>query len=189
MRALIRMSVVAALTACALLAAPFVGAQQTATTQLSQALGGLQQAAETISAGLQADTPAEQRQQAQRAIAILESTRGTLQQALPAAPSDFVRSRIEAVLDQLDEGLADLREGVAGPDESLDDKLREAEAQILEAIQELRPAVPAAPAVTPTPAPAVAQPARAGGVGLAVGMSTVALGSALALAGLWLRRR
>lgn len=159
MRARIVAMILAALVGSLLLASPALAKQESLGSQLNGALSGLQQAAASIQAGLQATTPAAKRAQAQQAIATLEAIRPVLQAVLTQNTTDFVRSRAQAVLDQLNEGVADLQEGVAGPDAALDAKLGEALAQILEAIEELRPAIPqeaVAPAggVAPSVAPA-----------------------------------
>ncbi|MBI4494643.1 MAG: hypothetical protein HY690_17845 [Chloroflexi bacterium] len=153
--------VAAALVVVASLApvAPTFARQESVGAPLSSALSGLQQATDAITAAQQASTPAAKRQRAQQAIAILEGAAGNLAAVLGQSTTDFVRSRAQATLDQLNEGLADLREGTAGSDATLDSKLNEALAQIQEAIGELKPAVEVAGvAAAAPPVPEVVRP-------------------------------
>ncbi len=110
---------------------------------LQAALAGLERAADLLAAGL--DNPAIAAAQAEQALQASLRVRAQLEAVLAARPADdFVRSRTEAVLDQTNEAITDLQEGLAQRD-LLSAKLGEARAQILEASAELRPALAAAP--------------------------------------------
>ena len=165
----------------ALAVAATPAAAQTETGSLQAAFGGLQSVADLLAEGL--DNPAVARARAQQALNAGLEVRAQLEAILQAQPeSDFVRSRAQAVLDQTNEAIGDLQEGLDNPD-LLAAKLREAEGQILEAIEELRPALPEVPAQRA----AVEELPKAGGVPFDAAVVALA-GAAAVAAGVATRR-
>jgi LPXTG-motif cell wall-anchored protein len=121
---------------------------------LNTTFANLQSMGKSLTAAVDAQSVATARARAQEARTIGLSVRADLQAVLDSNPSDdFVRSRAQAVLDQLNEGLREIDAALNGPDAEVAGKVRAAEAQILEAVAELQPALGRVPQATATAQP------------------------------------
>jgi len=118
------------------------------------------------------------------ALTTSEQVEGWLTKALPMAPDDASRSRVEGVLQHIKDTTAALRQ--TAPESTVDAafaRLDQGRGEAVEALSELKPFAEALPVPQPTQLP------RGGGLDSAVLAVTAALGAALGLGGLGMRLR